>query len=168
MFDRGFPCEPAVIVRARPGYRTWNRTSMTRTLVRPVVPRLELISFSVAIPRNSRPRRSAPVKMRFCFPQTGIKSLSMTSSSECSASPSCVRSRRPVAPLAQILRIGTARGANMRQKPPNQAPPSGAVQSEYPQGNFGQLISINARHSENLSDAFVEWGRGRPHSVSGL
>ena len=38
----------------------------------------------VAIPRRSRPKRSAPVMMRFCFPHTRIKSWSMTSSSACS------------------------------------------------------------------------------------
>jgi hypothetical protein len=41
-------------------------------------------------------------------------------------------------------------------------------ESQYSQGNYRQLISINARHSESLFDAFAEWGRGRSHSVSGL
>jgi hypothetical protein len=37
----------------------------------------------IEIPRKRRPKRSDPVIMRFCFPQTKIKSLSMTSSSGC-------------------------------------------------------------------------------------
>ena len=35
----------------------------------------------VAMPRNRRPSRSAPVMIRLCGPQTNIRSLSMTSSS---------------------------------------------------------------------------------------
>src|SRR5690348_5921241 len=38
----------------------------------------------IEIPRKSRPKISDPVIIRFCSPQTRIKSLSMTSSSECS------------------------------------------------------------------------------------